>query len=78
MRRCQQNCSHSRSKGLFAGIDLSGGSLKPDTKANDAMYGANANAKAIVLGTMPVTTTAEGRAFTNALSQGVRATSGAR
>ena len=70
--------SYSRSKGLFAGIELSGGSLTPDTKANDAMYGANANAKAIVLGTMPVTTTAEGRAFTNALSQGVRATSGAR
>jgi SH3 domain-containing YSC84-like protein 1 len=70
--------SYSRSKGLFAGIDLSGGTLKPDTDANAAMYGANANAKAIALGTMPVTMTAEGRAFTNSLGQGVRATTGVK
>jgi lipid-binding SYLF domain-containing protein len=68
--------SYSHSKGLFAGIDLSGGTLKPDTDDNAAMYGASANARAIVLGTMPVTMTAEGRAFTNALGQGVRSTTG--
>lgn len=68
--------SYSHSKGLFAGVDLSGGTLKPDTDDNAAMYGATANARAIVLGTMPVTMTAEGRAFTNALSQGVRSTTG--
>ena len=70
--------SYSRSKGLFAGIDLSGGTLKPDTDANAAMYGATANAKDIALGMVPVTMTAEGRAFTNALSQGVRATTGVK
>jgi lipid-binding SYLF domain-containing protein len=70
--------SYSRSKGLFAGIDLSGGTLRPDTDANAAMYGATANAKEIALGTVPVTMTAEGRAFTNALSQGVRATTGVK
>ena len=70
--------SYSRSKGLFAGIDLSGGTLKPDTDANAAMYGATANARDIALGTMPVTMTAEGRAFTNALNQGVRATTGVK
>jgi SH3 domain-containing YSC84-like protein 1 len=70
--------SYSRSKGLFAGIDLSGGTLKPDTDDNAAMYGASANARDIALGTMPVTMTAEGRAFTNALSQGVRATTGVK
>jgi lipid-binding SYLF domain-containing protein len=68
--------SYSHSKGLFAGIDLSGGTLKPDNDANVAMYGATANARDIVLGTMPVTMTVEGRAFTSALSQGVRATTG--
>jgi lipid-binding SYLF domain-containing protein len=70
--------SYSRSKGLFAGIDLSGGTLKPDTDANLAMYGANASARNIALGTIAVTMTAEGRAFMTALGQGVRATSGVK
>src|SRR5262249_29760564 len=70
--------SYSRSKGLFAGIDLSGGTFKPDVDANAAMYGATANARDIALGTKQVTMTAEGRAFTNALSQGVRATTGVK
>jgi SH3 domain-containing YSC84-like protein 1 len=70
--------SYSRSKGLFAGIDLSGGTLKPDTDANAVMYGATADARSIALGTQAVTMTAEGRAFTNALSQGVRATTGVK
>jgi lipid-binding SYLF domain-containing protein len=34
--------SYSRSKGLFAGIDLSGGVLRPDDDANKAVYGAGA------------------------------------
>ncbi len=45
--------SYSRSKGLFAGIDLSGGTLRPDTDANLAMYGMNVSARNIALGTMP-------------------------
>jgi lipid-binding SYLF domain-containing protein len=68
--------SYSRSKGLFAGVDLSGGSLSPDEHANARMYGTNVSARDIALGMAPVRITAEGRAFTSALSQGVRATSG--
>jgi SH3 domain-containing YSC84-like protein 1 len=31
--------SYSRSKGLFAGVDLSGGVLRPDTRADHDLYG---------------------------------------
>ena len=34
--------SYSRSKGLFAGIDLSGGVLRPDEDANISVYGPGA------------------------------------
>jgi SH3 domain-containing YSC84-like protein 1 len=68
--------SYSRSKGLFAGIDLSGGTLKPDTDANAVMYGATANARDIALGTTRVAMTAEAQAFTSALA--VRATTGVK
>src|SRR4029077_19761826 len=34
--------SYSRSKGLFAGIDLSGGVLRPDEDANAGVYGKGA------------------------------------
>jgi lipid-binding SYLF domain-containing protein len=34
--------SYSRSKGLFAGIDLSGGVLRPDEDANTSVYGKGA------------------------------------
>jgi SH3 domain-containing YSC84-like protein 1 len=70
--------SYSRTKGLFAGINLSGGSLRPDIDRNAAMYGANANARAIATGMQPVTMTVEGRAFTSALYYGVRATGGVK
>lgn len=69
--------SYSRSQGLFAGIDLSGGALKPDKSANARMYGANASAHDIAFGAKPATMSAEARAFTEALTTGnVRATSG--
>jgi SH3 domain-containing YSC84-like protein 1 len=70
--------AYSRSKGLFAGIDLSGGTLRPDTDANAVAYGANASAKDIALGMTPVTMTAEARAFTTALGRDVRATTGVK
>jgi lipid-binding SYLF domain-containing protein len=69
--------SYSRSKGLFAGVNLSGGSLRPDDSANAKVYGSKA-AKDIVLGTTPVTMTAEARAFTDALGRDVRATTGVK
>lgn len=39
--------SYSRSKGLFAGISLSGSAISIDTKANEAFYGNNEDAKTI-------------------------------
>jgi lipid-binding SYLF domain-containing protein len=45
-----QILAYSRSKGAFAGIDLSGGSLRPDTKANEEAYGAGMKAREIVNG----------------------------
>jgi lipid-binding SYLF domain-containing protein len=68
--------SYSRSKGLFAGIDLSGGTLRPDKDANARAYGAQATAKDIALGTTKVTMASEAQAFTDALGRDARATSG--
>jgi SH3 domain-containing YSC84-like protein 1 len=41
--------SYSRSRGLFAGISLSGASLRPDNYANERLYGKNLTAKQIAL-----------------------------
>jgi lipid-binding SYLF domain-containing protein len=70
--------SYSRAKGLFAGIDLSGGSLNPDTSKNERAYGPNASARDIALGTTQVKMTAEAQAFTNALGRDTRGTSGVK
>ena len=42
--------SYSRSQGLFAGINLSCGSLKPDKDANGRAYGSNVAVRDIVVG----------------------------
>jgi lipid-binding SYLF domain-containing protein len=70
--------AYSRSRGLFAGIDLSGGALKPDKSANERVYGRNVSAREIATGAKPVQMTAEGRAFTDALGRGVAATTGVK
>ena len=70
--------SYSRSKGLFAGVDVSGGSLNPDKSENERAYGPNASPRAIALGTTPVKMSAELRAFTNALGRETRGTSGVK
>jgi len=59
--------SYSRTKGLFAGVDLSGGTLKPDNDANVRMYGPNVTASQIALGQVAVPMNAQAHAFTNAL-----------
>ena len=41
--------SYSRSQGLFAGIDLSGGVLKPDTDSNSDGYGSSVAPRDILL-----------------------------
>src|SRR5262245_3138335 len=40
--------SYSRAKGLFAGINLSGGVLRPDDDANKIAYGATASPRTIL------------------------------
>jgi SH3 domain-containing YSC84-like protein 1 len=45
--------SYSRARGVFAGIDISGGVLSPDKDANTDVYGANADPKEIVFGSVP-------------------------
>jgi lipid-binding SYLF domain-containing protein len=40
--------SYSRAQGLFAGIDVSGGVLKPDVDADRALYGHDVSARAVL------------------------------
>jgi lipid-binding SYLF domain-containing protein len=70
--------SYSRSKGLFAGIDLSGGSLRPDKDANVRAYGADATARDVALGTAKPKLSPEAQAFVDALGRDVRGTTGKR
>ena len=46
--------SYSRSRGVFAGITLSGATLRPDKEANIALYGGNPSAEKILMGGTPV------------------------
>ncbi len=39
---------YSRTQGLFVGIDVSGGVLRPDVEANRAMYGHDISARAVL------------------------------
>jgi lipid-binding SYLF domain-containing protein len=67
--------SYSRTQGLFAGIDLSGGMLKPDTNALNRAYGPTTRARDIIAGTSAAKAPAAARAFLSALARDVRATS---
>jgi lipid-binding SYLF domain-containing protein len=52
--------SYSRTQGLFAGINLSGGVLRSDADDNKDLYGVNANAHEVLLGdSVPMPTVAE-------------------
>jgi lipid-binding SYLF domain-containing protein len=68
--------SYSRSQGLFAGIDLSGGALQPDTEADARAYGSGVTAREIANGTRQVVVPAAARSFERALERDVKATSG--
>ena len=67
--------SYSRAQGLFAGIDLSGGVLKPDISDTEALYGKGVEPKAVVMGGN-VKAPAVARPFMDALGRNVAATSG--
>ncbi len=69
-----QILSYSRSRGLFAGIDVSGGTLRPDKDANADTYGPSTVATSIVGGTVTVPVAAH--VFVDALGTGPRATTG--
>jgi lipid-binding SYLF domain-containing protein len=58
--------SYSRSRGLFAGVSLSGASLRPDNDANEQVYGRKLTARRIVLG-KPIAVPASGQRLVNAL-----------
>ena len=68
--------SYSHSRGVFAGIDISGGVLRPDKDANADVYGAEAKPDTIVFGTAKVPS--EASAFVKALGTGAVGTSGVR
>jgi lipid-binding SYLF domain-containing protein len=68
--------SYSRSQGLFAGIDLSGGVLRPDTEADARAYGSSVTASEVVGGTRHVTVPAAAQSFVRALGRNVQPTSG--
>ncbi len=71
-----QILSYSRTKGVFAGIDLSGGVLRPDQDVNAKVYGAGKEATQIV--NSAIATPPEARVFVNTLGREVRATTGQR
>jgi lipid-binding SYLF domain-containing protein len=67
--------SYSKAQGIFAGIDLSGGVLRPDKDANTDVYGPNRPPRAIVSGEgVPVPAAAS--EFVHSLSDQARATTG--
>ena len=62
--------SYSRTQGLFAGVNLSGGVMKPDIDDNTDLYGPNVAARDVVLGTT-VKTPAVTEPFMKALRRGM-------
>ena len=58
--------SYSRSQGLFAGIDLSGGILRPDEDSNIDVFGRGAEPRTI-LATREISAPSEAREFLRAL-----------
>jgi SH3 domain-containing YSC84-like protein 1 len=70
--------SYSRSQGLFAGIDLSGGVLRPDTEADARAYGSNVTPRELVEGTKQVAVPPAAQSFVRALGRDVQARSGRR
>jgi SH3 domain-containing YSC84-like protein 1 len=70
--------AYSRSQGLFAGIDLSGGVLRPDTEADARAYGSGVTATEVVEGARHVSVPPAAQSFVRALSRDVPATTGRR
>jgi SH3 domain-containing YSC84-like protein 1 len=60
--------SYSRSRGLFAGVSLSGSSLRPDNDANEQVYGRKLTARRIITGAT-MTAPESGRRFVDVLQK---------
>jgi lipid-binding SYLF domain-containing protein len=60
--------SWSRASGVFAGVNLSGGSLRPDVDTNEAMYGKGVTAKSILID-KKIKATADAAPFIRALGR---------
>jgi lipid-binding SYLF domain-containing protein len=67
-----QVLTYSRSQGLFAGIDISGGTLEPDHSDNNDLYGRTITAREIVVG-KNVSAPKEAAEFMTALKQTIPA-----
>ena len=63
--------SYSRSRGLFAGIDLSGGVLRPDPDATRELYGRSVTDREVLMSKAPAVMPAAARPFIAALTSGV-------
>lgn len=61
--------SYSRTQGLFAGVNLSGGVIKPDDDGNQDLYGPNVTAVSVV-NSATTTPPAQTAAFMTALKRG--------
>jgi len=59
----------SRSRGLFAGVALSGTSLRPDDEASEQVYGRKMTARGIVMGNR-IGVPASGRHLVDVLEKG--------
>lgn len=60
--------SYSRSRGLFAGVSLSGTSLRPDNDASEQVYGHKVTARRILTGA-PMDVPASGQHLVNVLQK---------
>jgi SH3 domain-containing YSC84-like protein 1 len=67
--------AYSRAEGLFAGINLSGGVLRPDKEAIERAYGPGVSATQVIESTRP---TPEASTFLRALGGSIRPTTGRR
>jgi lipid-binding SYLF domain-containing protein len=68
--------AYSRAQGVFAGIDLSGGVLRPDKEADARAYGNDVTARDVVTGVKRVSAPEAASPFLQALRRDVRATTG--
>ena len=69
--------SYSRASGVFAGVDLSGGVLRPDKEADTRAYGPGVAARDVVSGTRGMLEPAAARPFLQALGREGRQPGGA-